>query len=405
MIHDQRRSILVIVVLLLISMHMAWAQEDGAAMIVVFQEQAAFEGFRGAYQADERAHLNPEGWSYLDRNVAGAVQVLDAALWFRAAHVYSAALRGFAARLTARQISALENHPLVAYIEPDGIMTTRAQQIPWGIDRVDADISSTQAGNGQGAITNVVVYIIDSGIDVAHDDLNVVGHVKMLPFPNFLNKDCNGHGTHVAGAASAIDDTSHVVGVAPGAALVGIKVLSCIGSGSASGVIKGVDLVTANGYKPGVVNMSLGGTPSQALDDAVVNSVNAGFFYAVAAGNSSIDACNESPARLGPVNGVMSVAATDINEQEASFSNYGSCVDIWAPGVDILSTWVGGGTQTISGTSMSSPHVAGAAALFLSSNPGATPAQIESAIKASAVNTSTQSKDGRAIIRLNVGGF
>jgi aqualysin 1 len=405
MTQNQRRGILLIVALLLVNTYVAWAQEDGTAMIVVFQEQAALEGFHDTYGADERAHLNPEAWSYLDRNVAGAVQFLEAALGFRATHVYSAALRGFAARLTAQQIAALENHPLVAYIEPDGIMTTRAQQIPWGIDRVDADISSTKAGDGQGAITNVVVFIIDSGIDIGHADLNVVGHVKMLPFPNFLNKDCNGHGTHVAGTAAAIDDTNNVVGVAPGAALVGIKVLSCTGSGSTSASIKGVDLVTANGYKPGVVNMSLGGAPSQALDDAVVNSVNAGFFYAVAAGNSGIDACNESPARLGPVNGVMSVGATGIDEQEAGFSNYGNCVDIWAPGVDIPSTWPGGGTQTISGTSMASPHVAGAAALFLSSNPGATPAQIESAIKASAVHTNTQSKDGRAIIRLNVGGF
>jgi aqualysin 1 len=405
MIQNLRRGIFVIVALSLAYMNMAWAQDSGAAMIVVFQDQAAFEDFRGVYQADERANLNPDAWSYLDHNVAGAVQAFEAALGFRAAHVYSAALRGFAARLTAQQIGALENHPLVAYIEPDGVMTTRAQQMPWGIDRINADLSSTQAGNGQGAITNVVVYIIDTGIDIGHDDLNVVAHVKMLPFPNFLNKDCNSHGTHVAGTASATDNTIDVVGVAPGAALVGIKVLSCTGSGSTSAAIKGVDLVTANGYKPGVVNMSLGGTPSQALDDAVVNSVNAGFFYAVAAGNSSIDACNESPARLGPANGVMSVAATDVNEQEASFSNYGNCVDIWAPGVDVLSTGLGGGTLFLSGTSMASPHVAGAAALFLSSNPAATPAQIESAIKASAVNTNTQSKDGRAITRLNVGGF
>jgi aqualysin 1 len=284
-------------------------------------------------------------------------------------------------------------------------MTTKAQQIPWGIDRVNADISSTQAGNGQGAISNVVVYIIDTGIEIGHADLNLVGHVKMLPFPNFLNKDCNGHGTHVAGTVAAIDDAVHVVGIAPGAVLVGIKVLNCLGITLTSSIIKGVDLVTANGYKPGVVNMSLGGGISQALDDAVINSVNAGFFYAVAAGNESVDACTVSPARLGPINGVMSVGATDINEQEAGFSNYGSCVDIWAPGVDIPSTWIGGGTNTISGTSMASPHVAGAAALFLSSNPGATPAQIESAIKASAVNTNTQSKDGRAITRLNVGGF
>jgi subtilisin family serine protease len=227
----------------------------------------------------------------------------------------------------------------------------------------------------------------------------------MLPFPNFLNDDCHGHGTHVAGTAAAIDNDLDVVGVAPGAALIGIKVLSCIGMGATSAVIKGVDLVTANGYKPGVVNMSLAGSASQALDDAVTNSVHAGFFYAVAAGNDSIDACHGSPSRLGPLEGVMSVAATDPNEQEASFSNYGNCVDIWAPGVSVLSTALGGGTALKSGTSMASPHVAGAAALFLSSHPAATPAQIESAIKANAVSTTTQSKDGRAITRLNVAGF
>jgi subtilisin family serine protease len=404
MIRHLQRSILFIIVLLLANMHLAWAEAD-RSVVVVFRTDDSLENFRDEYRADERVHDNPDAWGYLNPNVAGAVQFLERWLRFKATHVYSAALRGFAARLTPQQIAALENEPRVNYIEDDGVMSINAQQIPWGVDRVDADLSSTQAGNGQGAITNVAVYIIDTGIDVAHGDLSVVGHVKMLPFPNFLNKDCNGHGTHVAGTVSAIDNANHVVGVAPGAALVGIKVFSCRRETSTSMVIKGIDLVTANGPKPGVVNMSLGGAPSQALDDAVVNSVNAGFFYAVAAGNNGIDACNESPARLGPVNGVMSVAATDINEQEASFSNYGSCVDIWAPGVDIPSTWIGGVMHTISGTSMASPHVAGAAALFLSSNPAATPSQIESAIKASAVNPNTQSKDGRAITRLNVGGF
>jgi subtilisin family serine protease len=151
--------------------------------------------------------------------------------------------------------------------------------------------------------------------------------------------------------------------------------------------------------------MSLGGAASQALDTAVTNSVQAGFFYAVAAGNMSTDACNGSPSRLGPIDGLMTVGATDVNEQEAGFSNYGNCVDIWAPGVGILSTSIGGGTQVLSGTSMATPHVAGAAALFLSSNPTATPAQVERAIKHSAVQTGTQSKDGRAITRLQVGEF
>ena len=137
----------------------------------------------------------------------------------------------------------------------------------------------------------------------------------------------------------------------------------------------------------------------------MTNSVNAGFFYAVAAGNESTDACNGSPPRLGPIDGLMTVAATETNEQEPGFSNYGNCVDIWAPGVSILSTKRGGGTEVLPGTPMASPHVAGAAALYLSSNPIATPAQIEQVIKDNTVNTGTPSKDGRAIIRLNVGAF
>jgi aqualysin 1 len=396
---------LAIVALLIDYVDVVRAEEGGVPMIVVFQQHATFDNFRGVYQADERERQHPGGWRYLNRDVLGAVQTFETALGFRADHVYSAALRGFAARLTSQQMSLLEHHTLVAYVEPDGIMRTQAQEIPWGIDRIDADLSSIQAGDGQSAVTNVAVFIIDTGIDSGQGDLNVVAHVKLLPFPGVLNKDCQGHGTHVAGTAAAIDNDLDVVGVAPGAALAGVKVLSCVGVGSTASVIKGVDLVTANGFKPGVVNMSLGGAASRALDDAVTNSVNAGFFYAVAAGNENTDACDGSPSRLGPIDGVMSVAAIDIQEQEASFSNYGNCVDIWAPGVGILSTKIGGGTLALSGTSMASAHVAGAAALFLSSHPTATPAQVERVIKDNAVKTNTQSKDGRAISRLDVGGF
>jgi aqualysin 1 len=405
MINRMLLSLLAIMALPLGYTDVVWAKESGVSMIVVFRTQATFDNFRDEYQADEREGRHPEAWSYLNRDILAAVQALERALGFRADHVYSAALRGFAARLTDQQIDLLKRHPWVAYIERDGIMRTKAQEIPWGVDRIEADLSSTHAGDGQGAISNIAVYIIDSGIDSGQGDVNVGAHVKLLPFPDFLNTDCNGHGTHVAGTASAMDNDLDVVGVAPGVALAGIKVLSCLGTGPTSAVIKGVDLVTAYGPKPGVVNMSLGGAASEALDAAVTNSVNAGFFYAVAAGNESTDACNGSPARLGPIDGLMTVAATDTNEQEPGFSNYGNCVDIWAPGVNILSTKIGGGTQVLSGTSMASPHVAGAAALFLSSNPIATPAQIEKVIKDKAVNTGTQSKDGRAIIRLNVGGF
>jgi subtilisin family serine protease len=231
----------------------------------------------------------------------------------------------------------------------------------------------------------------------------VVNHVN---FAGGKNADCNGHGTHVAGTIAARDNTVDVVGVAPGAPLTGVKVLGCNGSGSTSGVIKGIDWVTANAQAPAVANMSLGGGASQSLDDAVRNSAAAGVFYAIAAGNDGANACNSSPARAGAGtnNGIMTVAATDSNDIEASWSNYGSCVDIWGPGVSILSTRRGGGTTTMSGTSMATPHGTGSAALYLSTHSGS-PSQIESALKAAATNTGTRSKDGRAIARLYVGGF
>jgi subtilisin family serine protease len=317
--------------------------------------------------------------------------------------VYSATIRGFAARLTARHIADLENDPMVSYIEPDGTMTIVAQTLPWGIDRIDADVSSTAAGDGQGAVTGVNVYVIDTGIDTKHADLNVVGHVN---FAGGRNADCNGHGTHVAGTVAAKDNTIDVVGVAPGARLTGVKVLGCGGSGTTSGVIKGVDWVTANAVKPAAANMSLGGGASSTLDDAVKRSADSGVFYAIAAGNSGANACNYSPARAGTHNGVLTTAATDSSDHEASWSNYGSCVDLWAPGVSILSTKRGGGTTTLSGTSMASPHTAGTGALYLfSQNAGATAAQVESALKTDSAGTGTTSKDGRAIKLVYAGWY
>jgi serine protease len=211
----------------------------------------------------------------------------------------------------------------------------------------------------------------------------------------------------VAGTVAARDNASDVVGVAPGAPLTGVKVLGCGGSGSNSGVIAGIDWVTANAVKPAVANMSLGGSVSQAVDDAVRRSAASGVFYALAAGNDGADACGHSPARAGAGtnNGIMTVAATDSADREASWSNYGSCVDIWAPGVSVLSTRKGGGTTTMSGTSMASPHGAGGGALYLSTNTGSSPAAVESALKSAAQATGTTSKDGRGIVREYVGGF
>jgi subtilisin family serine protease len=211
----------------------------------------------------------------------------------------------------------------------------------------------------------------------------------------------------VAGTVAARDNASDVVGASPGLRLIGVKVLGCSGTGSTSGVIKGVDWVTANAVKPAVANMSLGGGPSQALDDAVRRSAASGVLYSLAAGNDGDDACTSSPARAGAGtnNGIVTTAATNSIDQEASWSNYGPCVDLWAPGVSILSTRKGGGTTTMSGTSMASPHIAGTGALYLSSHPTTAPAQVESQLKANALIPGTQSKDKRSIRLVYAGGY
>jgi aqualysin 1 len=341
--------------------------------------------------------------------------------------VYGSALSGYAANVPAGVIGTLRALPEVAYIAPDlpmhatqiklpPIFTTPppapapTQTVPWGIDRIDADMSSTLAGNRSGAITNVNAYVLDTGI-ASHSDLNVVRRVDFIGSGllglggNQGNTDCNGHGTHVAGTVAARDNTTSVVGVAPGAPLTAVRVLGCDGSGATSAVIAGIDWVTANAVKPAVANMSLTGGANQALDDAVRRSVTSGVFYALAAGNSGANACNESPARAGAGvdNGIMTVAATDINEAEASFSNFGACVDVWAPGVNILSTSRSGGTTTLSGTSMASPHVAGGGALRLSAAPTLSPASVEANLRSLAQLMSTTSKSGAQIRREYVG--
>jgi subtilisin family serine protease len=319
-------------------------------------------------------------------------------------HVYRHAVKGYAATVPNAKVEGVRRDSRVDYVERDETAHAVGQALPWGIGKVGADASTTVAGNGSGSVSGVNAYVIDSGIDVNHRDLSVVGHKN---FAGGKNTDCNGHGTHVAGTVAARDDSNDVVGVAPGASLTGVKVLGCNGSGSYSGVIAGVDWVTANAKKPAVANMSLGGPGSQALDTAVKNSAASGVFYALAAGNEGANACNSSPARAGAgaENGIATVAATNSGDQEASWSNYGSCVDIWAPGVSILSTRKGGGTTTMSGTSMAAPHTAGGGALWLSKN-AVTPSDVERQIKDSTTPTGNPSKQvGRAITRLNVGGF
>ncbi|WP_410499769.1 S8 family peptidase [Chitinibacter sp. S2-10] len=374
-------------------------------VIVIFHNNTTSTRFHGLAKADERMAANPEAWNYLDQGLLGVVQKLESHHQFKANHVFSYATRGFAARLNKSQIDALRLDKSVAYIEPDQPVSIIAQTLPWGIDRIGADQSWTLAGNGSGSVSGINVYVIDTGV-YAHPDLNLVRHVN---FAGGQNADCNGHGTHVAGTIAAKDNDAYVVGVAPGLPLTGVKVLGCNGSGSMSGVIKGVDWVTANAVRPAIANMSLGGGVSQALDDAIVRSANLGVFYALAAGNSGANACNSSPARVGGNinNGIVTTAATDSADKEASWSNYGPCVDIWAPGVSILSTKLKGGVTTMSGTSMASPHTAGAAALYWatwsqwSNEASATPQEIEYKLKLEAFKLSTTSKDGRLINLLN----
>lgn len=351
--------------------------------------------------------------------------------------VYSSALEGYAAVFpNDRALQRVRNDARVDYVEPDGVVsatqekaakpsrkpgsggttTTPSQVLPWGIDKIDADASSTLAGNGLDAVSGVNAYIIDSGIDPTHTDLNVVGNVNPSGAAGG-DTDCNGHGTHVAGTVAAKDNTQDVVGVAPGTPLTGVKVLGCSGSGSWSGVIAGIDWVTQNAAKPAVANMSLGGGANSAVDDAVRNSADSGVFYSIAAGNDGANACNYSPARAGRTangdgtynknNGVTTVAATNSTDGETSWSNYGACVDIWAPGASILSTKMGGGTTTMSGTSMAAPHVGGGGALYLSNpnNTAASSSGVEAALKAAATSTGTTSKNGAAIKRENVSTF
>jgi aqualysin 1 len=319
-------------------------------------------------------------------------------------HTYQHALKGYTARIPDQRLDEVLAEERIDYIERDGTVTIVAQKLPWGNDKIEADVSSTKAGDNTGVVSNVNAYVIDTGIDKKHADLNVVNHVN---FTRGKNTDCNGHGTHVAGTVAARDNERGVVGVAPGAPLTGVKVLGCGGSGSVSGVIEGIDWVTANSNKPAMANMSLVGGASVALDYAVVKSAASGIFYAVASGNDDADACNYSPARAGAGtnNGIATVAATNREDNETSWSNYGPCVDIWAPGARILSTKKGGGKTAKSGTSMASAHVGGGATLYLSSNTSASPTTVELALKTDATSTGTTSEDGTEIQRLDVGGY
>lgn len=298
-------------------------------------------------------------------------------------HEYKTALVGFSMRGSENAVRGLLNDPRVAWIEADSVVSlNQSVQSPvtWGLDRVDQrklPLDNRYYYNFDG--TGVDAYILDTGIRATHQDL----FPRVVPAFTSINDglgtdDCTGHGTHVAGT---VGGTTY--GVAKNVTLHAVRVLDCTGFGTISSVIAGVDFVTGDHNGIAVANMSLGGGASSALDTAVNNSVASGVFYAVAAGNDGLDACNTSPARAASA---YTAAASDINDVGASFTNTGTCVDIFAPGVGITSASNASdtATATLNGTSMASPHVAGAAALLLDETPSMTPAQVANRLTATA---------------------
>jgi subtilisin family serine protease len=272
--------------------------------------------------------------------------------------VYTAAVNGFSAELNQGQLNALQHNPNVDYIEQDQVYTVATTQsgATWGIDRIDQrsrPLSGTYTYTT--TASTVRAYIIDTGIQANHPQFGTRAAAS-YDYAGGSGADCNGHGTHVAGTIG-----SATYGVAKGVLLRGVRVLNCSGSGTTSAIIAGIDWVRLNAVKPAVANMSLGGGLSSTLNTAATNLANSGVFLAVAAGNENQNACNVSPASAS---GVFTTAASTSSDAKASYSNWGSCVEAYAPGSSITSTWINSGTNTISGTSMASPHVAGVAALY-----------------------------------------
>jgi len=301
------------------------------------------------------------------------------------ARTYEAALRGFEVQVDAKAAARIAADPAVAYVEQNhtvSISGTQANPPSWGLDRIDQRaLPLNSSYTYPNTASNVHAYIIDTGILFSHSDFGGRAVTGYDAVDGGSADDCNGHGTHVAGTVGGA-----AYGVAKGVQLVGVRVLNCSGSGTNAGVIGGVDWVTANAVKPAVANMSLGGGANASLDTAVRNSIISGVSYGLAAGNDSGgNACNSSPARTAEG---ITVGSTTNTDARSSFSNIGTCVDIFAPGSSITSAWYTSNTatNTISGTSMATPHVVGAAALVASSNPSWTAQQARDYLVNNATN-------------------
>ncbi|WP_133903412.1 S8 family peptidase [Actinophytocola oryzae] len=294
---------------------------------------------------------------------------------------YTTALRGFAMHATEEQANKLAGDDSVAYVQQSqtySVNDTQENPPSWGLDRIDQrDLPLDDAYNYDSKGDGVTAYIVDTGVMIDHPTFEgrATSGYDAIDDDDDAS-DGNGHGTHVAGTVGGAE-----YGVAKGVSIVAVRVLDDNGSGTTEQVVAGLDWVAQNHSGPSVANMSLGGDADDALDEAVRGAINSGVTFAVAAGNSSADAAESSPAR---VDEAITVAASDDTDAQASFSNYGAVVDLYAPGVDITSSWNDGGTNTISGTSMATPHVTGAAALYLSANPEATPADVQAGLTAAA---------------------
>jgi subtilisin family serine protease len=319
--------------------------------------------------------------------VTSASQQLTKRYGGRVKNNYQSTVRGFQASMSQTAAARLAANPAVQFVEQDAQVRLSGTQsgATWGLDRSDQRSLPLSKTYTYGTASNVTAYVLDTGIRLSQSEFGGrarYGYDFIDKTANPKNQDCNGHGTHVAGTIGG-----KTYGVAKDVKLVAVRVLDCTGNGSYSAIIAGIDWVTKNAVKPAVANMSLGGSVSSALNTAVTRSIAAGVTYAVAAGNDNANACNQSPAAAPDA---ITVGATTNQDARASFSNYGKCVDIFAPGQSITSASYKSdtGTAIMSGTSMASPHVAGAAALVLGASPAMTPKQVRDAL----VNNATADK-------------